>query len=91
MYSYIYVTQKRREIITKALIKRNKYLRLCGTVTRVSSQLLNWFNFYLSNRKQRFVVSNSSSSWPEISAGVPQGSILSPTLTHLYKRHRYRY
>jgi len=41
MYSYIYVTQKRREIITKALIKRNKYLRLCGTVyaTRVSSQL----------------------------------------------------
>jgi len=39
MYSYIYVTQKRREIITKALIKRNKYLRVCGTVYATTLRL----------------------------------------------------
>ena len=50
----------------------------------ISGHLLNWFKSYLSDRKQRVVVSSSSSSWSEISAGVPQGSILGPLLFLIY-------
>jgi len=50
----------------------------------ISGHLLNWFKSYLSDRKQRVVVSNSSSPWSEISADVPQGSILGPLLFLIY-------
>jgi len=43
-------------------------------------ELLHWFRNYLSDRKQRVVIANSSSSWKDIYAGVPQGSIIGPLL-----------
>jgi hypothetical protein len=46
----------------------------------VSGSLLEWFSNYLTNRRQRVVISNSKSSWGTLSAGVPQGSILGPLL-----------
>ena len=42
--------------------------------------LLSWVKNYLSERKQRVVINNSTSSWRDINAGVPQGSILGPLL-----------
>ena len=56
-----------------------------GLIHKLSSigtkgELLHWFRNYLSDRKQRVVIANSSSSWKDIYAGVPQGSIIGPLL-----------
>ena len=46
----------------------------------IRGSLLSWVKNYLSERKQRVVINNSTSSWRDINAGVPQGSILVPLL-----------
>jgi hypothetical protein len=42
----------------------------------IRGSLLSWVKNCLSERKQRVVINNSTSSWRDINAGVPQGSIL---------------
>ena len=55
-------------------------LRRCG----ISGNLFNLLHSFLSNRKQRTVLNGKSSSWGNISAGVPQGSILGPLMFLVY-------
>ena len=50
----------------------------------IRGQLLKWFSSYLSDRKQRVILSNTFSNWASINAGVPQGSILGPLLFLVY-------
>lgn len=45
---------------------------------------LDWFHSYLSDRKQRVCVGNYFSDYAEIKFGVPQGSVLGPTLFLTY-------
>ena len=44
----------------------------------VEGNLLNWFISYLSCRKQRVIIKEVHSDWPNIEAGVPQRSVSGP-------------
>ena len=48
----------------------------------VRNPFLSWFKSYLTNRKQRVVIDGQSSTWKNIEAGVPLGSVLSPLLLY---------
>ena len=47
---------------------------------RIRAPLLGWFENYFNNRQQRVVLNNKSSKFMSTNAGVPQGSVLGPTL-----------
>ena len=55
-------------------------LKRCG----VSGKLLSLIQSFLQNRKQRTVLNGQCSTWGNILAGVPQGSILGPLLFLVY-------
>ena len=46
----------------------------------ISGNLLNLLSNFLRNRKQRVVLNGQTSSWADVNAGAPQGSILGPLL-----------
>jgi ribonuclease P/MRP protein subunit RPP40 len=50
----------------------------------VSGKLLNFFESYLNNRKQRVALNGFYSDYASIESGVPQGSVLGPLLFLVY-------
>ena len=54
------------------------------TQNGISGNLLNLLEDFLKERKQRVVLNGQVSTWKNINAGVPQGSILGPSLFLIY-------
>ena len=50
----------------------------------IGRTLLELIRDYVNGRYQRVVLNGKSSSWKEITAGVPQGSVLSPLFFLIY-------
>ena len=50
----------------------------------ISGDVINVFQGFLRNRKQRVVLNGQCSSWANVNAGVPQVSILGPLLFLIY-------
>jgi hypothetical protein len=50
----------------------------------ITGNLIDWFSSYSNGRLQKVVIKNNSSAYCEISAGVPQISVLNPLLFIFY-------
>jgi retron-type reverse transcriptase len=50
----------------------------------VTSEVLNWFKSYLSNRSQYVHIGSATSTCAALEHGIPQGSVLSPFLFNIY-------
>ena len=61
----------------KRLLKKVQAHGDCGKV-------YSWIENWLMNRKQRVKINSSYSGWNKVTSGVPQGSILGPTLFLMY-------
>ena len=55
-----------------------------GLIFKLKQVGIEWINDYLSNRQQKVVIKNCSSSLRRVNAGVPQGSVLRPLLFLVY-------
>ena len=45
---------------------------------------MKWIRGLLADRKQRVIVNGESSTWSDVSCGIPQGSVLGPVLFVVY-------
>ena len=65
-------------------VSHNVLLRKLENDFGINGLLLNWLRSYLDNRKQYTFLNGIASDLNTVKSGIPQGSILGPTLFSLY-------
>jgi hypothetical protein len=50
----------------------------------IGEKTLNWVQDFLTDRKQKVSVNGMDSTTPNVSSGIPQGSVLEPILFVIY-------
>lgn len=58
----------------------HKRLLIALEALGIRGKLLNWIQGFLTDRQQRVVLEGTASDWVQVISGVPQGSVLGPTL-----------
>ena len=66
------------------LVDHSQLLRTIKTEFGIKGTVLQWFSSYLTDRKEMVCIRSYKSKCSLVSAGVPQGSILGPTLFSMY-------